>query len=322
MAATDQIDNEAVCTVHSETPIQFWCTKCGKKICMICFQQNHQGHPLDSYRDHLQSEVCAVLEKENQQSSGILDFSNSARRECEDKIAALEIILEQFKYLLNQLNECRREYEIYNSTECPEMLPFAEEAQTDIDFKLVEYFLQRQDSGANLENLAHKAMTIIEKDNRVEMKTDFCCFIGGSQHSGWHGGIEYSHRGNKFSLNIANRQTLAANSDLPVEITIGLQNEGCQASSEINNLTLSGEIIVEHPQIIYNRGDPKKIPFELRLGETQYVTQQKCLPIKYNCDENSQFVAKTELSKRWIRNSVTMCSFGVRCIVAFKLQKK
>ena len=40
------------CPTHPSSPVLFWCVQCSEKICQTCFETQHDGHAMKSYKVH------------------------------------------------------------------------------------------------------------------------------------------------------------------------------------------------------------------------------------------------------------------------------
>ena len=310
----EQSEDSAFCSLHDSNPILFWCTECRVKLCITGFQLQHQKHKLVSHKTYLHTEISSVLETESLQSPGILQLANSTLKICEDEIENLELMLKQYKHKVEEMQKQMREYENFVSIDCPEMQQLADDAENELDVSSAENFLDRQELGNDLERMTHQTVEAIERNTKIELKTECYAIVAGSQQFGWFGSLEYAHGDIRFAIGIVNLNSREANSryDTLIEVLLNLKNEGSLSGPQAN-ITVSGEIIVESPLKDYSRGSSEHISFELQTETTRNTSKRITLPISNDCREISSYVAKTVLPKHWIKQPV-MSSFTLRCI--------
>ncbi|XP_063714703.1 uncharacterized protein LOC134842345 [Symsagittifera roscoffensis] len=137
---TPKLCNFSRCPCHPTAPVLFWCVQCSEKICQTCFENQHDGHAMKSYKSYLQNSVSNKLKEIGSQKESFMDYMSKRVDTVQKQISSIENKIQSYE---DRKLILEREIEKFESIRTNEakIRAFAKGSGSEIDTTILDSFL-------------------------------------------------------------------------------------------------------------------------------------------------------------------------------------
>ena len=128
------------CPTHPSSPVLFWCVQCSEKICQTCFETQHDGHAMKSYKVHLQNSVSAKLKEVGAQRESFIENMNKRIESIQDHISALDSKIKAYEGRKVVLEKEIEKLDLFRINEA-KIRAFSKGTSVEIDTPILDSFL-------------------------------------------------------------------------------------------------------------------------------------------------------------------------------------
>ena len=118
------------CETHPDMVIQFWCITCKTRVCLTCFEEDHDEHSLKPFKKYLKEEVAFHLEVSGVKLQILYERSGQLISRFENRVKRSK---EQKAYLLDE----RRKIDSLKA-DLPKLKNFSKDPKFDVSLNVVE----------------------------------------------------------------------------------------------------------------------------------------------------------------------------------------
>ena len=148
------------CETHPDMVIQFWCITCKTRVCLTCFEEDHDEHSLKPFKKYLKEEVAFHLEVSGVKLQILYERSGQLISRFENRVKRSK---EQKAYLLDE----RRKIDSLKA-DLPKLKNFSKDPKFDVSLNMVESAVRQWNGIDTLQQVVSAA----EKEFRIEPAKD------------------------------------------------------------------------------------------------------------------------------------------------------